>query len=183
MFSSLVIGIGKYIYIEASGLKKGFLSNITSVMYPPTSGRCFQFWYHMYGANMGKLELFLLSIGGKKTLLWYKSENQGNKWIRQTVNIKNSTSYQIIFISTAEHGYAGDMALDNLFFTNGICNGKLYIHIFQVLKYQSISENMLQLLFLITVITLGIITMRVHSVNITYDNCHIIFSSSSCENK
>ena len=128
MFSSLVIGNGKHIYMESSGLWKGFRSNLTSVMYPPTSGRCFQFWYHMYGASMGKLELLLLSRSGQKSLLWYKSGNQGNKWIRQIVNIKNSTSYQIRFISTAEHGYAGDMALDNLFFTNGTCNGKIYIN-------------------------------------------------------
>ena len=128
---------------------KGFRSNLTSVIHPPTSGRCFQFWYHMYGASIGKLELFVLSSGGQNSLLWYKSGNQGNKWIREVVNIKNPTTYQIRFISTAEDGYRGDMALDNLFFTNGICNGKIYINIFKVLKYQSISENMFLLLFLI----------------------------------
>ena len=114
--------------MEASNVTKGFRSNLTSVMFPPTSGRCFQFWYHMYGTNMGRLELFLLSRGGEISLLWYKSGHQGDKWIQQIVNIKNSKSYQIRFISTAERGYAGDMALDNLFFTNGICNGKLYIN-------------------------------------------------------
>ena len=114
--------------MEAGDSRKGFRSNLTSVMYPPTSGRCFQFWYHMYGSTMGKLELFLIPRGGQISLLWYKSGNQGNKWIRQIVNIKNSTFYQIRFISTAERGYAGDMALDNLFFTNRICNGKLYIN-------------------------------------------------------
>ena len=120
--------------MEATSLMKGSRSNLTSAMYPPTSGRCFQFWYHMYGAGMGKLELFLLSKAGQRSLLWYKSGNQGNKWIRQIVHIKNPSTYQIRFTATAGSSYLGDMALDNLFFTNGTCNGKLYINIFKVLK-------------------------------------------------
>ena len=122
--------------MEASDLPSGYVSTLTSKQFPASAGKCFEFHYHLWGDHMGKLELFLLSRGDQKSLLWYKSRNQGNKWIRQMVNIKNSTSYHIRFISTAERGYAGDMALDNLFFTNGICNGKLYIQIFKVLKYQ-----------------------------------------------
>ena len=69
MFPSLVIGSGKYIYMEASGAKQGFRSNLTSVMHQPTSGRCFQFWYHMYGSAMGALQLFLLQKKGEKATM------------------------------------------------------------------------------------------------------------------
>ena len=116
--------------MEASGLPRGYVSTFTSKQFPATAGRCFEFHYHMWGDHMGKLELFVLSSGGQKSLLWYKSGNKGQKWIRQIVNINSSTSYQIRFTSTAERGYMGDMALDNLFFTNVTCKGKLYINIF-----------------------------------------------------
>ena len=111
--------------MEASVMVKGTRSNLTSVMYPPTSGRCFQFWYHMYGSAMGKLQLFLLQKKGEN-ILWSELGDHGDKWINQTVEISSSTTYHIRFTATDGRSYRGDMALDNLFFSKGSCDGKKF---------------------------------------------------------
>ena len=109
--------------MEASGAKQGFRSNLTSVMHPPTSGRCFQFWYHMYGSAMGALQLFLLQKKGEK-LIWSEIGYHRNKWFNQSVEFSSLTTYRIRFTGTAGSNHLGDMALDNLFFTKGSCDGK-----------------------------------------------------------
>ena len=109
--------------MEASGLRKGFRSNLTSVMYPSTSGRCFQFWYHMYGSAMGSLQLLLLQKKGEN-LLWSELWDHGDQWISQSVEFSSLTTYRIRFTATAGISHLGDMALDNLFFTEGSCDGK-----------------------------------------------------------
>ena len=112
--------------MEASYIEKGFRSNLTSILYPPTSGRCFQFWYHMYGSAMGSLQLFLLQKTGEN-ILWSELGDHGNQWINHSVEFSSLTTYRIRFTATAASSYRrflGDMALDNLFFAKGSCDGK-----------------------------------------------------------
>ena len=109
--------------MEANGLLEGFRSHLTSVMYPATSARCFQFWYHMYGSAIGTLQLFLVQEKDQN-LLWSELGDHGNKWINQSIEFSSSTTYHIRFTATAGRSYLGDMALDNLFFTEGSCDGK-----------------------------------------------------------
>lgn len=70
--------IGKYLYTEASpqliGDKAWLVgTNLTSLF------TCFSFAYHMYGAGMGTLNIYL-EYKVKKSLLWSLSGNQGNQW-------------------------------------------------------------------------------------------------------
>lgn len=52
---------GHYIYIEASSPRKpGDNAMLVSAQQPtPTSDQCFEFWYSMYGAETGTLNLYI----------------------------------------------------------------------------------------------------------------------------
>lgn len=45
-------------YIEATGKRKGDKAQLISPTFTKTSGRCLQFWYHMYGSNIGRLNIY-----------------------------------------------------------------------------------------------------------------------------
>ena len=44
---------------------------------------------------MGELRVVKVSRG-VSTILWKRSGNKGNKWYRQSVNVQNYNSYQVI---------------------------------------------------------------------------------------
>lgn len=53
---------GKYLYIESSSPSiKGDSAQLKSSLLPPAGekGYCFSFWYHMFGATVGSLKMFL----------------------------------------------------------------------------------------------------------------------------
>ena len=56
---------------------------------------CFSFYYHMYGANMGRLNLFTLNERKSLKLIWGKEGQQGNEWFHQTLTIKSTEKYQV----------------------------------------------------------------------------------------
>ena len=77
----------------------------------------------MYGSTIGTLQLFLVQEKGQN-VLWSELRDHGNQWINQSVEFSSLTTYRVRFTATAGIGYRGDMALDNLFFTKGSCDGK-----------------------------------------------------------
>jgi len=71
-----------------------------SERFPPTSsqGNCIQFWYHMYGASIGTLNVILKNRAGNRTekVLWSLSGNQGNQWSYGQAPVTSiSDSYQV----------------------------------------------------------------------------------------
>ena len=49
----------------------------------------------MYGSNMGELHVYIKDDGGKMKKIWSRKGQQGKNWIRDKVNIKSSTKYQV----------------------------------------------------------------------------------------
>ena len=49
------LSIGKYMYIEASGVSQGRKARLISPGLNRTNGACVEFWYHMYGFDTGNL--------------------------------------------------------------------------------------------------------------------------------
>ena len=70
---------GSYIYIEASGRNFGDKARLLSDWMEPDETVCFQFWYHMYGSNIGNLSIYLKTNQSEK-LVWSLSGDQGNRW-------------------------------------------------------------------------------------------------------
>lgn len=84
-------------YIEATGAKMNETAVIASPSYKAaTLGHCFSFWYHMYGNDVGTLNVYQ-KFGNKKYFLWTMNGNRGNEWKKTEITIKNNDPYQVIF--------------------------------------------------------------------------------------
>ena len=56
---------------------------------------CLQFWYHMYGSDMGSLTVF-----SRNAMVFNASGNHGNHWIKATRNIYLDNTVSNDFINT-----------------------------------------------------------------------------------
>jgi len=62
------------------------MARISTTKYTNKVGHyCFSFWYHMYGANIGHLNIFLND--STRTSVFDKSGNQVNLWLYQTIQV------------------------------------------------------------------------------------------------
>jgi hypothetical protein len=55
---------------------------------------CLQFWYHMYGKDIGALTV-ILKINQSETLIWQKRGNLGDKWIFAQTTLKHREKYKV----------------------------------------------------------------------------------------
>ena len=46
-------------YAEASNRKKGDVARLIGSIIPDSDPHCLQFWYHMYGANIGEMSAYV----------------------------------------------------------------------------------------------------------------------------
>ena len=91
----LLYTTGHYIYIEASAPRApGQKARVLSPTLPSSSGECLQFYYHMYGAGMGTLNVYT-QVGAQQTNIWTRKGNQGNKWLLGQVTLKNPSSFKV----------------------------------------------------------------------------------------
>ncbi|XP_033638977.1 MAM and LDL-receptor class A domain-containing protein 1-like [Asterias rubens] len=108
-------GSGYYIYLETSYPNyKGDKARILAPGQNPTEGRCLQFWYHMYGPNVDRLNVYLRDDQNKDNLIFTKYGSQGNQWIRGQKEIKSDTLWSVVFESVVGSSYYGDIALDDI---------------------------------------------------------------------
>ena len=89
-------------YIESSvPAVKGQKARLVSEQFKATStsGRCLQFYRHMYGADIGTLNVYKKYKPGNssdaETKIWTNSGNQGNSWIQGQVNVISSKPFQV----------------------------------------------------------------------------------------
>ncbi len=117
-----VSGIGTYVFTEASGQQPNtwyaFQTECFNVDNDP--GMELSFWYHMWGSDMGSLEVFLIesdTATGDTTEFFTLSGDQGNLWQYAVFDLDSlgvSGDFYLQF-----HGYRGpsfrsDMAIDNI---------------------------------------------------------------------
>lgn len=115
---------GVYAYIEASEPRQR--NDRARLISPVVRTRrvCIDFWYHMYGANMGWLRVMYRSPKGRERRLWYKSGNRQNEWHNERLTISSYLPYQIIIEGIRGRGFSSDIALDDIKITNGGCPPK-----------------------------------------------------------
>ena len=116
---------GHYLFINSSqeDAQEGKKAEIASKVFKPGFGddnECeIIFYYHMHGPNVGRFRVIVDGENGKK-ILFKREGDQGNKWIRQKLIVRNSTDhglYNVVFeASIGGHG-GGDIALDDVVFT------------------------------------------------------------------
>ena len=88
-FDIAVISTGHYLFIETSSFwGKGSKAWFIGPRISPQAGKCFQFWYHMYGSSIGELNVYLLTSKTVPSIpTWSRQKNQGNQWYIAQVSI------------------------------------------------------------------------------------------------
>ena len=85
---------GYYMYTEATPVNENNTARLLSPVFFTRSSSnirgCVQFWFHMYGSDMGTLRV---RVNGQ--VIWKRSGNQGNRWIPTAAPFSARTSYQV----------------------------------------------------------------------------------------
>ncbi|XP_076294249.1 uncharacterized protein LOC143215740 [Lasioglossum baleicum] len=115
---------GFYLYIEASGRLVNDTARIVSPIYKAsyTEAGCFSFWYHMYGATIGTLNIYFKPEKEDNTpqLMFSKAGNQGNYWLNGIFNLpKAEKGFQIIIEGVRGSSYVSDIAIDDVAILQG----------------------------------------------------------------
>jgi hypothetical protein len=100
--------------------------NLTAVTNP-----VLEFYYHMYGSQMGTLYVEISTNNGTSwTTAWSLSGNQGNQWVKASVNLQpyNTGATRIRFRGVTA-GMKSDMAIDALYI--GPTGSNQYAPLFQ----------------------------------------------------
>ncbi|XP_017760283.1 PREDICTED: MAM and LDL-receptor class A domain-containing protein 2-like [Eufriesea mexicana] len=114
---------GYYMYIEASGRLVNDTARLISPMYNAsyTDGGCFSFWYHMFGATVGALNVYFKKDNDLVPRLMFNEEgDQGNQWLHGIFNLpKSNRSFQIIIEGVRGSSYVSDIAIDDVAILQG----------------------------------------------------------------
>ncbi|XP_076161621.1 uncharacterized protein LOC143143798 [Ptiloglossa arizonensis] len=114
---------GYYLYIEASGRLENDSARIISPIYNAsyTEAGCFSFWYHMFGATIGALNVYFKSEKDTTPRLMFNKEgNQGNVWLHGIFNLpKTEEGFQIIIEGVRGSSYVSDIAVDDVAILQG----------------------------------------------------------------
>ena len=114
---------GVYLYLEASPPAQTGQNAIleSSLFFPtPTTGLCMHFWYHMYGREMGTLNVHL-NVSNKLTLVWSRSGDKGFRWLSGQVHLLSSRSFHISIEAVRGWDARSDMAIDDIDFIEREC--------------------------------------------------------------
>ena len=72
-------------------------------------------------SGIGTLKVYKVSANTNMTL-FNMTGNKGQKWIQGQVTIQSTTPYGIVFEGVRGSDYHGDIALDDILLSNGICS-------------------------------------------------------------
>ena len=90
-------------YTEASSPRHpGQKARLTSQLETYTKPACLKFWYHMYGSQIGRLNVYLKNGASLGAPIWVRRLNQGNQWNIAQVSLNPSSQYQVIH---SVHGF------------------------------------------------------------------------------
>ncbi|XP_048866511.1 MAM and LDL-receptor class A domain-containing protein 1 isoform X9 [Brienomyrus brachyistius] len=117
-------GLGNYLYVESSSPSRvGDVAQLKSPLLPPAGpqGYCITFWYHMFGATVGSLRLYLQeSQPLQRTLMWKRQGMQSDMWQMTQSHVTLQEVHQVV-LEASVGGWAGDVALDDITLTPGAC--------------------------------------------------------------
>ena len=124
-----------YIYFET-----GFSKAVSRLMSPRVDGnlkQCFEFWYHMYGDDVGRLSVYYLVDNGSGSLqltnnaVWMKKDNHGDHWQFAQVQYEGGNSSVAHFVLEGLTGYYydGQIAVDDIGFKYGDCEAADFVSV------------------------------------------------------
>ncbi|MCJ8731789.1 hypothetical protein PDJAM_G00203590 [Pangasius djambal] len=109
--------LGWYMAVDASNGEQNSYAALQSPAMRQASTECMlEFYYHMYGEGIGELKVFLQE-GLRKTPIWWKSGDHGDKWHRAEVAVgRTHQVFTVIFEATRTFSELGDIAIDDIAF-------------------------------------------------------------------
>ena len=109
--------------MKASSMTNDEKVNTTTPKYFEKGELCFVFWYNMFGAEMGSLNVYNISENGHSMKLFSKSNNQGPQWHSARIDIRTDQTFKIIFEGQRGKGDRSDIAIDDMSLHPGNCSG------------------------------------------------------------
>lgn len=87
---------GHYMYIESSAPRvQGDKARLTTPQLPPTNNKCLTFWYHMYGSDIGTLNVYVSTYNKLASPLITLQGDKGNKWKIAQTTIQSQSNYKV----------------------------------------------------------------------------------------
>ncbi|MBP2832456.1 choice-of-anchor J domain-containing protein [Aquimarina sp. U1-2] len=123
-----------YAFTEASGNGTGFPNKIALLTSPCIDltndiNSQLTFDYHMYGSNMGSLEIRISTNDGNSwSTIWSQNGDQGDNWNTQNIDLSayNGTVVKLQIKGTTGSGFRSDMAIDNLNIRSDSADSDIY---------------------------------------------------------
>lgn len=81
-------------YLEASNRHDGMRARLKSDWFVLNQDLCLQFWYHMYGKEIGSLNIYI-QINGSEARLWSQKGNIKDRWIYAQVPITERRRFRV----------------------------------------------------------------------------------------
>ncbi|CAF1046788.1 unnamed protein product [Didymodactylos carnosus] len=109
---------GWYMYVDAANGSIDDRAHLISPVFQQSSSTCeLTFFYHMFGQNIGQLEV--LSIEGiQMSRLWSLTGDQGNRWKKAVVKIGRLVKPFVILIDAKKTSNTyGDIAIDDILYS------------------------------------------------------------------
>ncbi|XP_078348020.1 uncharacterized protein LOC144633100 [Oculina patagonica] len=110
-------GNGYYMYIETSSPRQpGDSARLSSPKMQFGGEMCLTFYYHMYGASMGTLNVY---INGR--IVFTATGNKGSTWLKADVDVYSEGMHAITFEGVRGSSYHGDIAIDDFMLAPESC--------------------------------------------------------------
>lgn len=118
-----------YLYLEASNAEDYDHALMWLPRWKWHGQFCIQFYYNLNGASIATLSLVKRAGSNKRRkTIWQHSGDQGDTWLQANINIFFSKKYrgkwQIGFIGVRGDAYDGDMAIDDISISPGLCSNE-----------------------------------------------------------
>ena len=69
-----------------------------------SNGICFKFFYHMYGTEINRLNIYAKQSGNLGKPIWQKIGEQGNKWLLGQIYLEKIQNIQFVIEGVAGNG-------------------------------------------------------------------------------
>ncbi len=110
-------------FVDPSLGNRDDIARLWSPLLPANTGNCAEWYYHMYGDDIGTLNIYIIPDGGKigdYPSVWTMERNQGNLWYIGRAHVTHTSPYYLVFEVVVDRN-EGDVAIDDVRISDGAC--------------------------------------------------------------
>ncbi|XP_072118280.1 enteropeptidase [Mobula birostris] len=115
---------GFYIVVPRNHFEK--IRLYSPVLSTDTNSSCLSFWYHMYGRNVARLQVWITINQVESFIAFEKEGDYGNQWNYGQLTINETTSVRVSLFQGNSNGVQSETALDDISLTTGACKDSGY---------------------------------------------------------